>query len=42
MRRYTIKLFGYERPFPYITDVELDEVADAIYDRFGVWPEWVV
>ena len=42
MRRYTVKLPGYERPFPYITDVEPDEVADAIWERFGVWPERVV
>lgn len=38
MRRYTIKLPDYERPFPYITDVSPDEVADAIWERFGVYP----
>lgn len=42
MRRYTVKLLGYERPFPYITDAELDDVAEAILERFGVEPEWVV
>lgn len=41
MRRYTIKLPGYERPFPYITDVAPNEVAEAIRQRFGVYPEWV-
>lgn len=40
MRRYTITLPGYERPFPYITDVPPDEVVDAIYERFGIAPEW--
>ena len=42
MRRYTVKLPGYERPFPYITDVGPDGVDEAIWERFGVLPEWVV
>lgn len=41
MIKYTIKLLGYERPFPYIADISPEEVEDAIFQRFGIYPEWV-
>lgn len=42
MRKYMIKLPNYPLPFPYITDVAPNEVVEAIFERFGVYPELVV
>lgn len=40
MRKYTIKLPGYPRPFPYIADISPEEVEEAIFQRFRIFPEW--
>jgi hypothetical protein len=41
LKKYTIKLPNYERPFPYITDIPPEEVPEAIFQRFRIYPEWV-
>jgi len=41
MKKYTIKLPGYERPFPFIADISPEEVEEAIFQRFRLRPEWV-
>jgi len=41
MKKYTIKLPAYPRPFPYIADISPEEVEEAIFQRFRLWPEWV-
>lgn len=40
MRKYTIKLPDYPRPFPYIADISPEEVEGAIFQRFRIFPEW--
>jgi hypothetical protein len=41
LKKYTIKLTGYPRPFAYIADISPEEVEEAIFQRFRIFPEWV-
>ena len=41
MQAYKILLPGYALGFTYITDDPQESVTDAIFERFGVYPEEV-
>ena len=38
MQAYKVLLPGYERSFTYITAEPLNDIADCIFERFGVYP----